>query len=77
MSNYNEILTQIGKKLPQAQVYVMRYYPINTLDFGQDSDEKTLFETRSNEKFQKASDKIEKLAQKHHFHFIQRAINLS
>ncbi|MGO2227657.1 MAG: SGNH/GDSL hydrolase family protein [Lactococcus cremoris] len=70
MSNYNEILTQIGKKLPQAQVYVMRYYPINTLDFGQDSDEKTLFETRSNEKFQKASDKIEKLAQKHHFHFI-------
>ncbi|WP_282673884.1 SGNH/GDSL hydrolase family protein [Lactococcus cremoris] len=70
MSNYNEILTQIGEKLPQAQVYVMRYYPINTLDFGQDSDEKTLFETRSNEKFQKASDKIEKLAQKHHFHFI-------
>ena len=42
MSNYNEILTQIGKKLPQAQVYVMRYYPINTLDFGQDSDEKTV-----------------------------------
>lgn len=53
LNNYDQILSQIESKLPQTQVYVMRYYPINTVDFGQDSDEKTLFETRSNEKFQK------------------------
>ncbi len=70
LNNYDQILSQIESKLPQTQVYVMRYYPINTVDFGQDSDEKTLFETRSNEKFQKASDKIKKLADNHHFHFI-------
>lgn len=61
LNNYDQILSQIESKLPQTQVYVMRYYPINTVDFGQDSDEKTLFETRSNEKFQKASDKIKNL----------------
>ncbi|WP_416435071.1 SGNH/GDSL hydrolase family protein [Lactococcus lactis] len=70
LNNYDQILSQIESKLPQTQVYVMRYYPINTVDFGQDSDEKTLFETRSNKKFQKASDKIKKLADNHHFHFI-------
>lgn len=70
LNNYDQILSQIESKLPQTQVYVMRYYPINTVDFGQDSDEKTLFETRSNEKFQKASDKIKKLTDNHHFHFI-------
>lgn len=70
LNNYDQILSQIESKLTQTQVYVMRYYPINTVDFGQDSDEKTLFETRSNKKFQKASDKIKKLADNHHFHFI-------
>lgn len=70
LNNYDQILSQIESKLPQTQVYVMRYYPVNTVDFGQDSDEKTLFETRSNKKFQKASDKIKKLADNHHFHFI-------
>ncbi len=40
LNNYDQILSQIESKLPQTQVYVMRYYPINTVDFGQDSDEK-------------------------------------
>ena len=70
LNNYDQILSQIESKLPQTQVYVMRYYPINTVDFGQDSDEKTLFETRINKKFQKASEIKKKLADNHHFLFI-------
>lgn len=77
LENYDRIMSEISEKLPDTEVYVMRYYPINTLDFGQDNDEKTLFETRSNEKFQTASDKIEKIAQKHNFHFIDVNAGLS
>ena len=77
LTNYDKIMSEIADKLPDTEVYVMRYYPINTVDFGQDTDEKTLFETRSNEKFQTASDKIDKIAQKHNFHFIDVNAGLS
>ncbi|RZI48625.1 SGNH/GDSL hydrolase family protein [Lactococcus kimchii] len=77
LANYVEIMQRIAKNLPQTEVYVMRYYPINTVDFGADADEKTLFETRSNEKFQAASDKIKVLAEKQGFHFISANQNLA
>lgn len=70
LSNYDQIMTQIAEKLPDCEVYVMRYYPLNTVDFGNDSDEQTLLATRSNQAFQTASDKIKRLAEKHNFHFI-------
>lgn len=77
LSNYDKILRQIKEKLPLCEVYVMRYYPINNVAFGNDTDEKTLFETRSNEAFQDASDKIAKLAGKYNFHFINANENLA
>ena len=77
LTNYDKIMSEIADKLPDTEVYVMRYYPINTVDFGHDTDERTLFETRSNEKFQTASDKIDKIAQKHNFHFIDVNAGLS
>ncbi|AYF99750.1 SGNH/GDSL hydrolase family protein [Lactococcus allomyrinae] len=78
LANYDEILSQIAEKLPDCEVYVMRYYPINTVDFGSDDeDEQTLFATRSNQAFQAASDKIAKLAEKHDFHFINVNGNLA
>ncbi|GBG97464.1 SGNH/GDSL hydrolase family protein [Lactococcus termiticola] len=77
LANYDKIMSDIAVKLPTCQVYVMRYYPINTVDFGNDDDEKSLFKTRSNSKFQSASDKIKNLAKKHNFNFINVNAGLS
>jgi lysophospholipase L1-like esterase len=70
LANEREIFRQIGERLPECETYAMRYYPINTVDFHSDEDERTLFATRSNAAFQAASDAIEVLAHEAGFHFI-------
>jgi lysophospholipase L1-like esterase len=70
MANEREIFRLIAERLPHCETYALRYYPINTVDFQNDEDEKTLFATRSNAAFQAASDKIEVLAAEFGFHFI-------
>jgi lysophospholipase L1-like esterase len=70
MANEREIFRLIAERLPHCETYALRYYPINTVDFQNDEDEKTLFATRSNEAFEDASDKIEVLAAEFGFHFI-------
>jgi len=70
LANYDAIMSRIAQELPDCMVYVMRYHPLNTIDFGNDDDEKSLLASRSNEAFQTASDKIKLLAQKHEFNFI-------
>ncbi|WP_221771842.1 GDSL-type esterase/lipase family protein [Listeria booriae] len=66
LANYETILQQIKEKLPDTVVYVMAYYPINTVDdFGEkESEHSQLYEHRSNELNAAASAKVEKLAQK-------------
>lgn len=70
LANEREIFRRIAERLPDCVVYALRYYPINTVDFQNDEDEKTLFATRSNAAFQAASDKIEALSGEFGFHFI-------
>lgn len=72
LGNYDEILRQIREKLPETQVYVMAYYPVNpTADFGEsEAEHKSLFDTRNNEILAAASGKAEKLAQKYGYEFI-------
>ncbi|MBC2258240.1 GDSL-type esterase/lipase family protein [Listeria booriae] len=72
LANYDTILQQIKEKLPDTVVYVMAYYPINTVDdFGEkESEHSQLYEHRSNGLNATASAKVEKLAQKNGYEFI-------
>lgn len=72
LANYETILQQIKEKLPDTVVYVMAYYPINTVDdFGEkESEHSQLYEHRSNGLNAAASDKVGKLAQKNGYEFI-------
>ncbi|AIQ60025.1 hypothetical protein PBOR_26045 [Paenibacillus borealis] len=73
LANYNEILTQIGVRLPECKVYVMAYYPVNAqADFaGMDQAAKeSYFRTRTNAALLEANAEVEKLAAQHGYAFI-------
>jgi lysophospholipase L1-like esterase len=72
LANYEEILRRIKEKLPETQVYLMAYYPINAgPECGESKDDhESLFATRSNEVFAAASRKVAQLAEKYHYEFI-------
>lgn len=72
LANYDEILRQIKERLPEAQVYVMAYYPVNPVaEFGEAEEEhESLFARRSNEALASASSKVAQLAKKYGFKFI-------
>lgn len=74
LANYDNILSQIKKRLPCCQVYVMAYYPVNAkADFGSASrlmNECGMFKTRTNEAILQANDALKALAEKHHYKFI-------
>ncbi|GGH86400.1 lysophospholipase L1-like esterase [Pullulanibacillus pueri] len=73
LANYEEILGQIAERLPECQVYVMAYYPVNAkADFPTVSQEQKaeLFRTRRNPAIASANKAIEQLAQKYSYSFI-------
>ena len=72
LANYDEILRQIKEKLPETQVFVMAYYPVNPVaDFGEpEAEHKSLFATRTNEILELASSKVAQVAQKYNYEFI-------
>jgi lysophospholipase L1-like esterase len=72
LGNYDAILTQIQEKLPEAEVFAMAYYPINKIaDKGEpEVEHNRLMSNRSNEALAIAGEKIEKLAHKHGYQFI-------
>ncbi|GHV13164.1 lysophospholipase [Fibrobacterales bacterium] len=79
LENYDNILHQIKEKLPDAVVYVMAYYPINTADnFGEEESEHSQFyKHRSNELLVAANAKVEQLAKKNGCKFINVNAGLS
>ncbi|AWI07724.1 hypothetical protein B9W14_06875 [Clostridium drakei] len=73
IQNYDRILTEIGKKLPNCKVYVMAYYPLNSkADFpGVDKEFKeNRFKTRTNAVILEANEAVEELTKKHNYEFI-------
>lgn len=68
--NYEKIIRQIQARLPDTEIFVLKYYPVNNVDFGSDKDEAVLFATRSNALFNQASEKNREMAQKLGVHFI-------
>jgi lysophospholipase L1-like esterase len=79
LSNYDKILHQTKEKLPDTAVYVMAYYPINAVDdFGEEKDEHDQFFAHlSNELLEAANAKVEQLAQKNGYEFVNVNAGLS
>ena len=72
MQNYDQIMTQVASKLPDTQVYIMAYYPINTVaDFNTaDDPHPNIAQHRTNAMTRAANIKVKALAAKHNFDFI-------
>ena len=71
MEKYEQILTQIKERLPETDVYMMAYYPVNEVDKVPEGDwGKMLFATRTNENIAIANQAVQKLAVKMGYHYI-------
>lgn len=71
LSNYEKILTQIKERLPETEVYMMAYYPVNETDKIPDTKwAKYMFVNRNNKNLPIANAAVEKLAEKTGYHYI-------
>lgn len=65
MEKYERIISLIKERLPQAQINMLAYYPVNETEKLPDEEwAKTLFVTRTNENIRIANQAVEKLAGK-------------
>ncbi|MNW35879.1 hypothetical protein D3C74_128810 [compost metagenome] len=72
LENYNEILNQIKQRLPESEVYVMAYYPVNSKgDFGLEPErQKSMFASRNNANILMINEEVKELAIKLGLNFI-------
>ena len=72
LEEYRMLLTEIKTRLPETRVYVMAYYPVNTVDdFGLPEERRTdLFLTRTNEAIERANEAVQAMAEELGFRFI-------
>ncbi len=68
IQNYDWILTDIRKQLPEAELYLMAYYPVNPKAAAPEMKE--CLAIRTNAKIASANREVIKLAQKHHARYI-------
>ena len=70
LNNYRRILEILKSKLPQTEVYMMAYYPINADLPDAPEWTKAAFQTRSNEALNDTNRKLAQLAEEMGYHFI-------
>lgn len=71
VGNYEKILRQIKSRLPETEVYMMAYYPVNEIDKISEHDMgEDMFAVRNNRNIQLANAALEQLAQRLEYHFI-------
>ncbi len=71
LKNYEKILTQIKERLPETEVYMMAYYPVNETDkLAPGEWAQTMFVNRNNKNLPVANAAVEQLAGKFGYHFI-------
>ncbi len=71
MERYEEIISRIRERLPEAEITMMAYYPVNETDKVPEGEwDKTAFVTRTNENIAIANKAVEKLAAKKGCRFI-------
>ena len=65
LENYEAIIRQIQQRLPEAEIYMMAYYPVNETDKIPEGDwGKNLFVSRTNRSIDEANKAVEELAGK-------------
>ncbi len=64
LKNYEQILTQIKERLPEAKVYMMAYYPVNEVDKVPEGWGANLFVNRNNRNLPVANAAVKELAEK-------------
>lgn len=74
IGNYDKILSRIESELPDAEVYLMAYYPIN-YEAAADSM-KACLKIRTNEKINEANKAVQELARKYQVKYIDVNKNL-
>lgn len=71
IDSYERILRQVQDRLPEAEVYLMAFYPVNSIDMRPNRPvEETVFFNRNNQTIPVANEAVEKLAQKFHYQYI-------
>ena len=71
LERYEEIITRIRERLPEAEITMMAYYPVNETDKLPEGEwGKTAFVTRTNENIAIANEAVEKLAAKKSCRFV-------
>jgi len=68
--NYDQILKQVKQSLPDCEVYLMAYYPVNRVVIERNPEALQFFGTRTNANIDLANVEVEKLAKKYDYHFI-------
>lgn len=74
MCNYEEILKRTEQALPEIEIYLMAYYPINEEAAAEEM--KPCLRVRTNEKINAANAEVKKLAEKHGQRYIDIAGSL-
>lgn len=74
IENYETILTQIKEKLPEVELYLMAYYPINYEAAAEEM--KPCLKIRNNEKIALANREVQKLAERMDARYIDVNDNL-
>lgn len=78
MERYEEIISRIQERLPEAEINMMAYYPVNETDKVPEGEwGKTAFVTRTNENIGIANAAVEKLAAKKGCRFINANAGLT
>lgn len=71
MERYEEIISRIQERLPETEITMMAYYPVNETDKVPEGEwGKTAFVTRTNENIAIANEAVERLAEKKGCRFI-------
>ena len=68
--NYTRILKKIRENIPDCQVYLMAYYPVNDVEAFEETCEPVSFLSRNNGNIRASNQMVEELAKEFGFHFV-------
>lgn len=70
IENYRKILRLIKERLPEAEIWIMAYYPVNETEKVSEEEARLLFATRNNREIAAANRALEPLAAEEGCRFI-------
>lgn len=70
LDNYEAILKLCRERLPQAEIYLMAYYPVNEEQPGNNPLASEMLKVRTNENIALVNERISRMAEAYGYHFI-------